>query len=289
MAEKKGAKKYVEELEITVEIQDQDLGLTFFNGSSPPRVQKINLFSYFYGMLYIGDVILQVDKRVMKSTQDITEAFQLAGAESKTLRIRFRRDNYYKMQTLKLAVIRKKPSLNTLSLQIRWREDLPVGIIVEKKAGAGVIVSNVEPGSVAEGHIFPGDIILDVNNKEVGDITEAKKAIRQSIVEKRNVLLKIERDITPLKRIADPAEDVRAILSRNAGFWNRRCRLRSIEEEEGGKPKRVYHVPNVESESLPVDETGKKLVATPSRDGGTRTEEPVEAAEEEPATEEEEV
>nr|CAD2207236.1 unnamed protein product [Meloidogyne enterolobii] len=161
-------------------------------------------------------------------------------------------------------------------------------ITVEKK-GSNIIVSHIEPSSVAAQYILPGDILRDVNGKEVkDDVSGAKKAIRQSITEKKNVVLKLERDAPPLKLISTAAEDVCEILTRAKGFWNKRCKLIPIEEEEPRKPKRVYHVPDVESEPFPVDDTGKKLVATPSRDGGTRTEEPVETAEEEPATEGEE-
>ncbi|CAK5056614.1 unnamed protein product [Meloidogyne enterolobii] len=58
------AKKYIHEHEATIEIQDSDMGLTFFSGSSPPRIQKIDIFSYFFGWLFVGDWIVQIDKRV---------------------------------------------------------------------------------------------------------------------------------------------------------------------------------------------------------------------------------
>uniref|UniRef100_A0A914LQ47 PDZ domain-containing protein n=1 Tax=Meloidogyne incognita TaxID=6306 RepID=A0A914LQ47_MELIC len=192
------------------------------------------------------------------------------------------------MATLKVAEVKRKLNCISVFMQIRWREDLPVGIVVERK-GANIMVASVESGSMAAQNIFPGDVLVDVNGREVNNnVSAAKKAIRQSIIEKKNVVLKLERDITPLKMISTPAVDVLAILKRQRGFWKRRSKFEPIEEEGPGKPKRVYHVPNVESEPLPVDDTGKKLVATPSRDGGTRAEEPVETAEEEPATEEEE-
>uniref|UniRef100_A0A915P5Y3 PDZ domain-containing protein n=1 Tax=Meloidogyne floridensis TaxID=298350 RepID=A0A915P5Y3_9BILA len=185
----------------------------------------------------------------INSAEDFTAATQHSGAQPKRLFIRFRRDDYFRMINLK---------------------------------GSNIIVSNIEPSSVAAQYIFPGDILLDVNGKEVNnDVSAAKKAIRQSIAEKKNVVLRLERDGPPLKLISTPAEDVVEILTRAKGFWNKRCRLIPIEEEEPRKLKKVYHAPNVESEPFPVDETGKKLVATPSRDGGTRTEEPMETAEEE--------
>uniref|UniRef100_A0A914LJJ2 PDZ domain-containing protein n=2 Tax=Meloidogyne TaxID=189290 RepID=A0A914LJJ2_MELIC len=288
MAEKRGSKKSIEEHEDTIEIQDSDMGLTFFSGSSPPRIQKIDIFSYFFGWLFPGDWILQIDNRAINSAEDFTAATQHSGAQPKRLFIRFRRDDYFRMINLKVTQVRKRPSHNFIVLQIRWREDLPIGISVERK-GSNIIVSYIEPSSVAAQFIFPGDILLDVNGKEVNnDVSAAKKAIRQSIAEKKNVVLRLERDGPPLKLISTPAEDVVEILTRAKGFWNKRCRLIPIEEEEPRKLKKVYHAPNVESEPFPVDDTGKKLVATPSRDGGTRTEEPVETAEEEPATTEEE-
>uniref|UniRef100_A0A914NCI1 PDZ domain-containing protein n=3 Tax=Meloidogyne TaxID=189290 RepID=A0A914NCI1_MELIC len=281
-------RKYIEEHEATIEIQDSDMGLTFFSGSSPPRIQKIDLFSYFIGWLFVGDWIVQIDKRAIKSAEDFTAATQHSGAQPKSLLIRFRRDDYFRMATIKVAEVKRKLNCISVFMQVRWREDLPVGIVVERK-GANIVVASVESGSIAAQNIFPGDVLVDVNGREVNnDVSAAKKAIRQSIIEKKNVVLKLERDITPLKMISTPAVDVLAILKRQRGFWKRRSKFEPIEEEGPGKPKRVYHVPNVESEPLPVDDTGKKLVATPSRDGGMRTEEPVETAEEEPATEEEE-
>nr|CAD2131491.1 unnamed protein product [Meloidogyne enterolobii] len=282
------AKKYIQEHDATIEIRDSDMGLTFFSGSSPPRIQKIDLFSYFIGWLFVGDWIVQIDKRAIKSAEDFTAATQHSGAQPKSLLIRFRRDDYFQMATLKVAEVKRKLNCISVFMQVRWREDLPVGIVVERK-GANIMVASVESGSIAAQNIFPGDVLVDVNGKEVNnDVSAAKKAIRQSLIEKKNVVLKLERDVTPLKMISTPAEDVLAILKRQRGFWKRRSKFEPIEEEGPGKPKRVYHAPNVESEPLPVDDTGKKLVATPSRDGGTRTEEPVETAEEEPATEEEE-
>uniref|UniRef100_A0A914MP69 PDZ domain-containing protein n=1 Tax=Meloidogyne incognita TaxID=6306 RepID=A0A914MP69_MELIC len=280
MAEKRGSKKYIEEHEDTIEIQDSDMGLTFFSGSSPPRIQKIDIFSYFFGWLFPGDWILQIDNRAINSAEDFTAATQHSGAQPKRLFIRFRRDDYFRMINLKVTQVRKRPSHNFIVLQIRWREDLPIGISVERK-GSNIIVSHIEPSSVAAQFIRLGDILLDVNGKEVKHASAGEKAIRQSIAEKKNVVLRLERDGPPLKLISTPAEDVVEILTRAKGFWNKRCRLIPLEEEEPRKPKRVYHAPNVESEPFPVDETGKKLVATPSRDGGTRTEEPMETAEEE--------
>uniref|UniRef100_A0A915LQG2 PDZ domain-containing protein n=1 Tax=Meloidogyne javanica TaxID=6303 RepID=A0A915LQG2_MELJA len=239
-------------------------------GSSPPRIQKIDIFSYFFGWLFPGDWILQIDNRAINSAEDFTAATQHSGAQPKRLFIRFRRDEYFKMINLKVTQVRKKPSHNFIVLQIRWREDLPIGISLERK-GANIMVASVESGSIAAQNIFPGDKLLDVNGREVNNDVSAHKAIRQSIAEKKNVVLRLERDGPPLKLISTPAEDVVEILTRAKGFWNKRCRLIPIEEEEPRKPKRVYHAPNVESEPLPVDDTGKKLVATPSRDGGTRT------------------
>nr|CAD2194454.1 unnamed protein product [Meloidogyne enterolobii] len=198
MAEKRGSKKYIEEHEDIIEIHDSDMGLTFFSGSSPPRIQKIGIFSYFFGWLFPGDWILQIDNRAINSAEDFTAATQHSGAQPKRLFIRFRRDDYFRMINLKVTQVRKRPSHKIIVLQIRWREDLPIGISVERKA------------------------------------------IRQSIAEKKNVVLKLERDGSSLKLISTPAEDVVEILTRAKGFWNKRCRLIPIEEEEPRKPKRGF-------------------------------------------------
>nr|CAD2195222.1 unnamed protein product [Meloidogyne enterolobii] len=241
------AKKYIEEHEATIEIQDSDMGLTFFSGSSPPRIQKIDLFSYFIGWLFIGDWIVQIDKRAIKTAEDFTAATQHSGAQPKSLLIRFRRDDYFKMATLKVAEVKRKLNCISVFMQIRWREDLPVGIVVERK-GANIVVASVESGSMAAQNIFPGDVLVDVNGREVNNnVSAAKKAIRQSIIEKKNVVLKLERDITPLKMISTPAVDVLAILKRQRGFWKRRSKFEPIEEEGPGKPKRGTRISEKES------------------------------------------
>ena len=102
--------------------------------------------------------------------------------------------------------------------------------------------------------------MLDVNGKEVKHASAGEKvlfyffitkpvntckflflqAIRQSIAEKKNVVLRLERDGPPLKLISTPAEDVVEILTRAKGFWNKRCRLIPIEEEEPRKLKKGW-------------------------------------------------
>nr|CAD2190392.1 unnamed protein product [Meloidogyne enterolobii] len=223
------------------------MGLTFFSGSSPPRIQKIDLFSYFIGWLFIGDWIVQIDKRAIKSAEDFTAATQHSGAQPKSLLIRFRRDDYFRMATIKVAEVKRKLNCISVFMQVRWREDLPVGIVVERK-GANIVVASVESGSMAAQNIFPGDVLVDVNGREVNnDVSAAKKAIRQSIIEKKNVVFKLERDITPLKMISTPAADVLAILKRQRGFWKRRSKFEPIEEEEPGKPKRGTRISEKES------------------------------------------
>ena len=61
------------------------------------------------------------------------------------------------------------------------------------------------------------------------------------------MVLKLERDITPLKMISTPAEDVLAILKRQRGFWKRRSKFEPIEEEGPGKPKRGTLISEKES------------------------------------------
>lgn len=58
------AGKYIEESDVIVDIKDQDLGILFADGTSPPRIQKLDLLSCFTGSLMVGDLILQVDKKV---------------------------------------------------------------------------------------------------------------------------------------------------------------------------------------------------------------------------------
>ncbi|KAL7074450.1 hypothetical protein ACQ4LE_006589 [Meloidogyne hapla] len=267
----KAAKKFIEEQVITVEMQEKELGLTFFDESSPPRIKKIDIFSCLVGILLVGDEILQIDKKTIKSSQDINEATHFPWTGPRNFRIRFRRDSFYRILVFKVSRIRRKPNRLAIILHARWRQDISVGLIVASE-GESVQIVQVVQSSLASHHFRPGDVITDVNGERVTDTEEAVKLIRQSIAETNNFKLKIVRDISPLKRIADPAEDARSILLRNAGFWRKQCLLSSIEEEEGEvKPQKVsvYFVPKVESVPFPVDETGNELIATPSRPGGT--------------------
>uniref|UniRef100_A0A1I8C189 PDZ domain-containing protein n=1 Tax=Meloidogyne hapla TaxID=6305 RepID=A0A1I8C189_MELHA len=222
----------------------------------------------------------------IKSSQDINEATHFPWTGPRNFRIRFRRDSFYRILVFKVSRIRRKPNRLAIILHARWRQDISVGLIVASEVtikksfchnkrqfqGESVQIVQVVQSSLASHHFRPGDVITDVNGERVTDTEEAVKLIRQSIAETNNFKLKIVRDISPLKRIADPAEDARSILLRNAGFWRKQCLLSSIEEEEGEvKPQKVsvYFVPKVESVPFPVDETGNELIATPSRPGGT--------------------
>ncbi|CAK5059799.1 unnamed protein product [Meloidogyne enterolobii] len=258
MREETDKKNYIEERDVTVETQDKEFGLTFFDGSSPPRIKEIDILSCFVGILLVGDEILQINKRDIKSPQDIDEINHSPMEGLRNFQVRLRRDNFYRLLVLKITKIRRKPHRFAILLQARWRQDISLGLIVTDKAS-----------SLAVNHFYPGDIITNVNGERVTRMAEAKKAIRTSIAMQNTVTLRIVRDIPPLKRITDMAEDARSILLRNAGFWRRECMLKSIEEKGEVKPQRVYFVPKIESVPFPVDETGKELIATPSRAGGS--------------------
>ncbi|KAF7629899.1 hypothetical protein Mgra_00009087, partial [Meloidogyne graminicola] len=303
MTDKRTSGKYIEESDVIVDIKDQDLGILFADGTSPPRIQKLDLLSCFTGSLMVGDLILQVDKKAIRTARDFFDAAQVSGNEVKTVRIRYRRDTFYQIRVLKVAANKRRPNIHTLTVQIRWRDGLTVGLNVDKKVilyehykykngrlqGSNILITGIEPNSVAAIHFRLGDIILEVNDKKVTDVSATKKAIKQGFINKNNAILRIERDVTPAKRICDPAEDVQTIITRNSGFWNRPSRLRAI-DEEGKKPQRVYNRPETETEPLPVDDYGKALISTPNRDGGAaRSDEAAIAETEEETTEEEEV
>lgn len=251
--EETDSKNYIEERDVTVETQDKEFGLTFFDGSSPPRIKEIDILSCFVGILLVGDEILQINKRDIKSPQDIDETTQspMTG-----------------LRNFQITKIRRKPHRFAILLQARWRQDISLGLIVTDKR-ENVVVCDVKASSLAVNHFYPGDIITNVNGEKATKMADAKKAIRTSIAMQNTVTLRIVRDIPPLKRITDMAEDARSILLRNAGFWRRECMLKSIEEKGEVKPQRVYFVPKIESVPFPVDETGKELIATPSRAGGS--------------------
>jgi hypothetical protein len=57
-----------------------------------------------------------------------------SGTFPRTVNIRFRRDNFYKMVTIKRTEFKtKRGESQGIYIQARWRPDLPLGMIVENR------------------------------------------------------------------------------------------------------------------------------------------------------------
>uniref|UniRef100_A0A1I8BC03 PDZ_6 domain-containing protein n=1 Tax=Meloidogyne hapla TaxID=6305 RepID=A0A1I8BC03_MELHA len=168
--------RYVVEETIQVVVADEKIGVTFYEGKIPNRVARIRYDSCFIGQLLAGDVILSVDGQAITSGEDFT-AICSRGQLPRSVTVKFRRDNYYKIQTIKRTELKtKRGESQGIYIQARWRPDLPLGMIVENKAtflritrdfvrilfdfkDDAVVVVQVEPGSAAFQHFQYGDVL----------------------------------------------------------------------------------------------------------------------------------
>uniref|UniRef100_A0A1I8BWU9 PDZ domain-containing protein n=2 Tax=Meloidogyne hapla TaxID=6305 RepID=A0A1I8BWU9_MELHA len=140
-----------------------------------------------------------------------------------------------------------------------------------------VVVVQVEPGSAAFQHFQYGDVLEKVNGEAVTNTDAAKRAIRESIQNKRSVILKVIRNVKKKSQTEAP-QDVRFIMRRHYGFWNRAHKLGPCEEteSEGGEANgtdqrlNVYHVEDIDVQRMTLDDFGRQLTPTPPRAGGSK-------------------
>lgn len=73
-------------------------------------------------------------------------------------------------------------TVQTITPQLAEKYNIP--------SGAGVVVNNVQPGSIAaQAGVQPGTVILQVNRKKVKNAAEFKRAVKDSYAQKKVLLL----------------------------------------------------------------------------------------------------
>lgn len=73
------------------------------------------------------------------SSGDEFIAYCCRGSPPRNVTVKYRRDNYYKMVTIKRTESRtKRGETQGIYIQARWRPDLPLGMIVENRASKNI-------------------------------------------------------------------------------------------------------------------------------------------------------
>nr|CAD2128097.1 unnamed protein product [Meloidogyne enterolobii] len=264
------SQRYIQEETMQVLLADAKPGVIFY-AVKPPRVERLRYDSCFIGHLMPGDVVLSVDGQAINSGDEFNARCSEGGLP-RSVNVQFRRDNYYQMRCYRRAEMGGE--INAFYIQIRWRHDLPLGMVIVNRDGA-VVVEQADPGSIASQHFQYGDVIEKVEGIRVAHTSEAKRIIRERIEKRTCVALKVIRNVK--KKNGLPL-DVRFIMKKHKGFWNRNHKLEPCEDkqtEDGGgtssdtRPN-VYHVEGVAVERMALDEFGRPLIGTPARAGGTR-------------------
>ncbi|CAK5055253.1 unnamed protein product [Meloidogyne enterolobii] len=209
---------------INVIIYNPKIGVKFFEKGS--RIATISYDSPFIEILFPGDVVLTA----VNSVNDFNILCS-KGKLPKSVKVKFKRDSYYQIRKINTKeVVSKEGKYEEISLEVKWKPDLTIGILVEEVDGV-VRVSEIDPGSIASMHIKYGDILTQINNKNVVDKNDARMRIRASIDKDHCVILKVIRK-PKLSNQPELPRDVSLIMQHHQGFWNKKEKLKSIEEKE---------------------------------------------------------
>uniref|UniRef100_A0A915MHH1 Metalloendopeptidase n=1 Tax=Meloidogyne javanica TaxID=6303 RepID=A0A915MHH1_MELJA len=230
------------------------------------RIATVSYDSAFIEKLFPGDVILTVDEKAVKSVNDFNILCS-KGRLPKSVKIKFKRDSYYQIRKINTnEVITKEGKHEEISFEVKWKPDLTIGIIVEEVDGV-VRVSEIDPGSIACMHFKYGDILTQVNKKDVIDKDDARMRIRESIDKDHCVILKMIRK-PKISNQPDLPRDVSSIMRHNQGFWKKKEKLKSIEEREDQQLLDNKAVISKSSVSTAIIRTDSDIsVPTPPRDG----------------------
>ena len=132
-----------------------------------------------------GDVIIQFDGKPVKNSSELRSVVGRTSPDKK-VPVKIIRDG--KEKTVEV-VLGKAPEGEEEVVKDESANE-SIGLTV-KNSKDGVVVSKIEPGSIAQNTgIQEGDLIKEVNNKEVKDVSEFEKTMKES---KETVLFLIKR------------------------------------------------------------------------------------------------
>ncbi|CAK5058259.1 unnamed protein product [Meloidogyne enterolobii] len=121
----------VSEINVDVKRKQYDPRIEFVERSRPPKVKKVGYNSYLNGILYVGDEVIGLNDEEIRTADDFNRIACARSTEPVRLRIRVRRDCYYKI-TIK-RVEGEQGNGEVLDLEIKWRRGgMPLGVSMEE-------------------------------------------------------------------------------------------------------------------------------------------------------------
>lgn len=215
------------EVEVKLSRRRVESGVTFVPDTSPPKVDRVPHRSYLSGYLYAGDIILQIDKKIISTPAEFHSILSVRTNGPRTVKIRLLRDEFYHINVRQVESPRPNEMV-VKDVEIRWRSGgMPLGVIMRNEILPGmnrsdkeskrIVVSEVEAGSIAKGYFRYDDVITHINTKPVYEVIAARDAILEAINHDNAVTVRIVRSLRVAPSASIP-EDVRAILRRHRGF-----------------------------------------------------------------------
>uniref|UniRef100_A0A914MDM7 PDZ domain-containing protein n=1 Tax=Meloidogyne incognita TaxID=6306 RepID=A0A914MDM7_MELIC len=205
----------VTEINVEVRRKQYDPKIEFVERSRPPKVKKVGYNSYLNGSLYVGDEVIGLNDEEIRTADDFNRIVCARSNEPARLRIRVRRDCYYKINIKRVEGEQGKGEV--LDLEIKWRRGgMPLGVSMEDSRGR-ITISEIQAGSIADGNFHYGDVMTHVNGKRVTDIKSARPAILEAINNNKSLTIRVERP-EQLGEVSHLPADVAKIIKRQINF-----------------------------------------------------------------------
>jgi serine protease Do len=140
-----------------------------------------------------GDIIVAVDSAEVRRAQDLPRLVAAHGPGTK-VNVKVLRGGSEKVIAVTLDAIKDDEAQNAKAS----RSSSPstphgeLGLSVQDAEG-GVVVRRVTPGSAAEGSLFPGDVIVEVNRESVRNTSDLASKVKAS-PEGKPVLFQVKRE-----------------------------------------------------------------------------------------------
>ncbi|MCL2724189.1 MAG: Do family serine endopeptidase [Polyangiaceae bacterium] len=138
-----------------------------------------------------GDVIVAVDNTEVRHAQDLPRIVA-SHAPGKKVNVKLWRGGSEKTVSATLDALKDEDTAKGPSSPSTQQRGT-LGLSVQDAEGGGVVVRRVTPGSAAEGSLFPGDVILEVNREAVRTSADLANKVKAA-PENRPVLLQIKRE-----------------------------------------------------------------------------------------------
>ncbi|MCL2777447.1 MAG: Do family serine endopeptidase [Polyangiaceae bacterium] len=139
-----------------------------------------------------GDIIVAVDSAEVRRAQDLPRLIASHSPGTK-VNIKLLRGGSEKVVAVTLDAIKDDEAQNAkASRSSSLSPHGELGLSVQDAEG-GVVVRRVAPGSAADGSLFPGDVIVEVNRESVRNTSDLASKVKAS-PEGKPVLLQVRRE-----------------------------------------------------------------------------------------------